>query len=93
MVWDGCDATGREVRRLEGAGDPPDAVTWDGEDTDGRLVDDGIYTARVIIVDELGQFWDYESEVEVLGFRERTRTPIRLEIGGGASDAAEGSNR
>ena len=88
-----ADADGREVRRLEGAGDPPDAVTWDGEDIDGRLVVDGIYSARVIIVDELGQVWDYESEVEVLGFRERTRTPIRLELGGGASDAAEGSNR
>ena len=87
------DAAGREVRRLEGAGDPPDAVTWDGEDGDGRLVDDGNYIAAVIIVDELGQIWDYESEVEVLGFRERTRTPIRLEIGGGAAGAAEGSDR
>ena len=70
-----------------------DAVTWNGEDVDGRLVDDGMYTASIVIVDELGQFWNYESEVEVLGFRDRTRTPIRLEIGGGAAGAAEGSDR
>ena len=68
-------------------------MTWNGEDIDGRLVGDGIYTASVVIVDELGQSWDYESTVEVLGFHERTRTPIRLEIGGGATSAAEGSNR
>jgi len=86
------DSEGREVRRLEGAGNPPEDVTWDGEDTDGRLVDDGTYTASIIIVDELGQIWDYESEVEVLGFRERTRTPIRLEIGG-AAGADHGSDR
>ncbi len=87
------DAAGDEVRRLEGAGSPPEAVTWDGADTDGRLVADGRYTAAVLVVDELGQIWDYESEVEVLGFRERTRSPIRLEIGGSAAGAAEGSER
>jgi hypothetical protein len=86
------DAQGREVRRLEGAGNPPEDVTWDGEDTDGRLVGDGVYRANVVIVDELGQIWDYESEVEVLGFRERTRTPIRLEVGG-AQTAAGGSDQ
>lgn len=86
------DTHGQEVRRLEGAGNPPEGVTWNGEDTDGRLVGDGQYTASVVIVDELGQYWDYESEVEVLGFRERTRTPIRLEIGG-ASGTDSGSNR
>jgi len=88
-----ADAQGQEVRHLEGAGNPPDAVTWNGEDADGRLVSDGMYTASVVIVDELGQTWDYDSEVEVLGFRDRTRTPIRLEIGGGAAGAAEGSDR
>ncbi len=88
-----ADADGQEVRRLEGAGNPPDAVTWNGEDTDGRLVGDGMYTASVVIVDELGQTWDYQSDVEVLGFHDRTRTPIRLEIGGGAAGAAEGSDR
>ena len=34
-----------------------------------------------------------DSEVEVLGFHDRTRTPVRLEIGGGAAGAAEGSDR
>lgn len=87
------DHEGREVRRLEGAGQPPVEVAWNGEDGDGRLVDDGTYRARVVIVDDLGQVWDYQSEVEVLGFRERTRTPIRMEIGGGAAGAAEGSIR
>lgn len=86
------DHRGQEVRRLEGAGNPPADVTWDGQDTDGRLVDDGTYTASIVIVDELGQIWDYKSDVEVLGFRERTRTPIRLEIGG-AAGADHGSDR
>jgi len=87
------DEQNREVRRLEGSGPPPGDVTWNGEDTDGRLVDDGVYRARIVIVDALGQAWDYQSEVEVMGFRDRTRMPIRLEIGGGAAGAAEGSNR
>ncbi|MDY0109758.1 MAG: PorV/PorQ family protein [Candidatus Krumholzibacteria bacterium] len=87
------DSEDREVRRLEDSGAPPAEVTWNGEDTDGRLVDDGVYTARVQIVDALGQVWDYQSQVEVMGFRERTRTPIRLEIGGSAAGAAEGSLR
>ncbi|MEZ4386547.1 MAG: PorV/PorQ family protein [Candidatus Krumholzibacteriia bacterium] len=78
------DQQGQEVRRLEGAGQPPAEVSWNGEDSDGRLVGDGVYTASIVIVDELGQIWDFESDVEVLGFRERTRTPIRLEIGGAA---------
>ncbi|MBD3222944.1 PorV/PorQ family protein [bacterium] len=86
------DGRGQEVRRLEGAGNPPEDVTWDGEDTDGRLVGDGTYTASVLIVDELGQIWDYESDVEVLGFRERTRDPIRLEIGG-TGTATSGSDQ
>jgi hypothetical protein len=87
------DREDREIRRLEGSGPPPESVAWNGEDSDGRLVDDGVYRARVVIVDMIGQAWDYQSEVEVLGFRERTRTPIRLEIGGGAAGAVEGSNR
>lgn len=87
------DGDGQEVRRLEGAGTPPDEVTWNGEDTDGRLVSDGTYTASIVIVDELGQVWDYESTVDVLGFRERTRTPIRLEVGGAAGAADHGSER
>ena len=87
------DGDGQEVRRLEGSGTPPDEVTWNGEDTDGRLVGDGTYTASIVIVDELGQVWDYESTVDVLGFRERTRTPIRLEVGGAAGAADHGSER
>ncbi len=87
------DRAGGEVRRLEGSGQPPAAVTWNGEDADGRLVEDGVYRASVVIVDELGQAWDYQTDVEVLGFRERTRQPIRLELGGGAAGTAEGSIR
>jgi len=87
------DDQGQEIRKLEGAGTPPDAVTWDGEDTNGRLVDDGMYIASVAIVDELGQLWDFESSVEVMGFHERTRTPIRMEIGGAAAGDDAGSDR
>jgi hypothetical protein len=76
------DQRGELVRKLWEEGPPPDDVTWSGEDENGRLVNDGHYTATVIIVDDLGQFWDHEVEVEILGFRNRTKTPIRIDISG-----------
>ncbi len=87
------DDHGKSVKVLQGAGDPPSEVAWNGEDGDGRLVGDGVYTAHVTIIDDLGQDWDYESDVEVLGFQERTRAPIRVEIGSGAAGAAAGSDQ
>jgi len=79
------DGSGRPVRMLQGNGHPPEGVTWGGEDEEGRLVDDGTYDARVVILDDLGQEWDYETSVEVLGFQDRTRVPIKVEINGGKS--------
>jgi len=87
------DGAGQVVRTVEGNGTPPADVTWNGEDQQGRLVSDGTYQARVTILDELGQQWDYETDVDVLGFRDRTRVPIRVEISGsGAEDGAAGGN-
>jgi tetratricopeptide (TPR) repeat protein len=66
----------------------------DSIEKDKRLVDkhdDTFLLAEGLY--QLGQTWDYDSEVEVLGFHDRTRTPVRLEIGGGAAGAAEGSDR
>ena len=34
------------------------------------------------IVDDLGQEWDYMTDVEVMGFEDRTRVPIRVEVSG-----------
>jgi hypothetical protein len=76
------DETDQLVRLVEGNGSPPGGVTWSGDDEQGRLVADGTYLARVVILDDLGQEWDYETDVEVLGFRDRTRVPIRVEISG-----------
>lgn len=80
------DENGQLVRTLKGNGNPPDGVSWGGEDENGRLVNDGQYDVRVTIVDNMGQEWDYQSAVEVMGFMDRTRTPIRVEISGNGTN-------
>ncbi len=87
------DGDGNVVRRLQGNGEPPEGIAWNGDDDQGRLVADGDYAAQVIILDDLGQEWDYETSVEVLGFRDRTRVPIRVEINGGSDNSTEGDQR
>ncbi|MFO7655120.1 MAG: PorV/PorQ family protein [Candidatus Krumholzibacteriia bacterium] len=82
-VRDGQD---RLVKSMQGNGNPPDGVSWGGDDEDGRLVPDGTYEARVVILDALGQHWDSRTDVEVLGFQDRTRVPIRVEISGSGND-------
>lgn len=76
------DENGNLIRTMTGNGAPPTGVSWGGKDEDGRLVNDGQYMARVTIVDQMGQQWDYQSSVEVMGFKDRTKTPIRVEISG-----------
>lgn len=85
------DEAGRTVKILTGNGVPPEGVTWGGEDEDGRLVESGHYDVRVTVVDDLGQEWDYTTDVEIMGFSDRTRVPIRVEVSGTAPDAATGS--
>ncbi len=87
------DESGSVVRVMSGNGPPPEGVKWNGEDEQGRLVGDGNYNARVAILDNLGQEWDYETSVNVLGFRDRTKVPIRVEISGGSEPSTEGKNR
>ncbi len=77
---------GQTIRVMTGNGAPPEGVSWGGQDEDGRLVQDGQYNARVTIVDYMGQEWDYQSSVEVMGFKDRTRTPIRVEISGNGNN-------
>ncbi len=79
------DGSGQLVRRIDELGPPPSTVTWGGEDENGRLVGDGAYAATIIIVDDLGQTWDHTAEVEILGFRNRTKTPIRIDISGSSN--------
>ena len=73
------------VRRLRGNGPPPEGITWEGEDEEGRLVADGRYTARITVLDDMTEEWDFDVDVDVLGFRDRTRSPIRVEISGSES--------
>ncbi len=80
------DEAGNLVRVMTGNGAPPEGVSWGGQDEDGRLVKDGQYNARVTIVDHMGQEWDYRSMVEVMGFQDRTKTPIRVEISGNGNN-------
>jgi len=86
-----ADESGRNVRTLSGNGSPPEGVSWGGDDEQGRLVGDGTYDARVTIVDNLGQEWDFTTSVEVLGFKDRTRVPIRVEISGNTPEEAGGT--
>ncbi len=76
------DENGQTIKTMSGNGSPPEGVSWGGQDENGRLVNDGRYDARITIVDHMGQEWDYQSMVEVMGFKDRTRTPIRVEISG-----------
>lgn len=80
------DEAGSLVRKMGGNGAPPRGVTWGGENEDGRLVPDGHYDVNVAIVDNMGQEWDYDTSVEVMGFMDRTRAPIRVEISGSSED-------
>ena len=81
------DESGKTIKTMTGNGAPPEGVSWGGDDENGRLVIDGQYDARVTIVDNMGQEWDYQSMVEVMGFQDRTRTPIRVEISGTENNA------
>ena len=86
-----ADDSGHVIRTLTGNGVPPEGVSWGGEDEQGRLVADGKYSAEVVIIDSLGQQWDYSTDVEVMGFRDRTHVPIRVEISGNSPASAGGS--
>jgi hypothetical protein len=79
------DQQGERIRTLAGNGAPPAEVTWGGEDEDGRLVGNGRYDVLVVVVDDLGQQWDYRTDVEILGFTDRTRAPIRMEVSGNSA--------
>jgi hypothetical protein len=87
------DGNGLLVRRIEDEGPPPPTVRWGGEDEKGRLVSDGDYSATIVITDELGQTWEHTVPVEILGFRNRTRTPIRIDISGSEGDNSREDDR
>jgi len=80
------DKSGNIVRVVEGNGTPPGEFVWRGEDDQGRLVPDGDYEVRVSILDDMGEIWDYDTTVKILGFKERTRSPIRIEVSGSKED-------
>lgn len=85
------DEENNVVRKLSGNGEPPEMVIWAGEDEEGRMVGDGNYEARATIVDNMGEYWDNTTSVEVLGFMDRTRVPIRVEISGNAPSSPGGT--
>ncbi|MDX2474143.1 MAG: PorV/PorQ family protein [Candidatus Krumholzibacteria bacterium] len=86
------DEQGRTVRILTGNGVPPEGVTWAGEDENGRLVDNGQYDVRITVVDDLGQAWDYLTDVEIMGFADRTRVPIRVEVSGNSANGDDANS-
>jgi len=58
-----------------------------------RLVPDGDYRVRVSILDDMGEIWDYDTTVKILGFKERTRKPIRIEVSGSGDDGDQGDDQ
>lgn len=87
------DHENRLVKVVSGNGKPPEEFVWGGEDDQGRLVADGSYGVRVRILDDMGEIWDYDTSVQILGFRERTREPIRIELSGTPEDEDEEGDR
>jgi hypothetical protein len=85
------DHEGNTVRTFAGNGAPPEEVSWSGQDDAGRLVGDGDYRIKVSVLDDMGEEWEFDTNVQILGFRERTRKPIRIEISGSGDD--EGGRR
>jgi hypothetical protein len=88
-----ADAEGTQIKTISGNGAPPDGIVWDGDDDNGRLVADGGYLVRVVIHDDLGEQWEYDTSVEIMGFRDRTRKPIKIEISGEQLPPAGGQDR
>jgi hypothetical protein len=87
------DVAGRTVRLMTGKGAPPQTLTWGGEDDQGRLVRDGTYQAVMVIHDSLDQSWRSMTAVDILGFRDRTRTPIHIDVSGHESRTDDGDER
>lgn len=87
------DHNDKIVKVARGNGKPPEEFVWAGEDDQGRLVADGHYEVRVRILDDMGEIWDYDTSVEVLGFRERTHDPIRIEISGTPDEEGKEEDR
>jgi len=76
------DLDGDLIRVIEGEGHPPAVVTWNGDDNNGRLINDGTYKATITLVDDIGSKWNNSVDVAILGFRNRTKTPMRINISG-----------
>jgi hypothetical protein len=87
------DREGNPIRTLSGNGPPPGEIVWSGDDDNGRLVTDGSYLVRMVIIDDLGEHWEFDTSVEVMGFRDRTRKPVRIEISGEPNPPAGGQDR
>ncbi|MBI4057365.1 MAG: gliding motility-associated C-terminal domain-containing protein [Elusimicrobia bacterium] len=45
---------GKPIRSFQGSGAPPQEIPWDGKDTGGRLMEDGVYAYSVTTVDQAG---------------------------------------
>jgi hypothetical protein len=87
-------ATGQNwVYLMDGASIVTSAGVNTVSNLDWKIVADGDYEAHMVLLDDLGQEWDFQTSVEVLGFQDRTRVPIRVEISGTADDPAGGSGR
>jgi hypothetical protein len=80
IVMTGHD--GSLVKIINGQGHPPEIVNWIGDDNNGRLISDGTYKATVTITDDLGAEWNSSTDVAILGFKNRTKTPMRIDISG-----------
>jgi len=42
---------------------------------------------------DMGEIWEYDTSVKILGFKERTRKPIRIEVSGSGDDGDQGDDQ
>jgi flagellar hook assembly protein FlgD len=55
-LWVGTiyDSSGNEVRQFRWTNEPPQTFTWQGKDTNGKLLPDGTYTYKITSTDRAG---------------------------------------
>ncbi len=74
------DAEGEPRHSASGSRTPPETYTWNGRDDQGRLVSSGTYRVVVIVLDEYGDPWTEETDVEIRDYDPTLKTPVLMEV-------------
>ncbi|MCB9515250.1 MAG: PorV/PorQ family protein [Candidatus Krumholzibacteriia bacterium] len=74
------DNDGQPRHSARGSKEPPETYSWDGRDDQGRLVSTGSYRVVVVVLDEFGDPWTQELNVEIRDYDPALKTPVQLEV-------------